>query len=169
MPQSTAQEQVSNGSGLLDVAFVARIRRLIIVAALASAGYGLFNAAYKSYCPGGITPAGTFLDALGNATDVAPTCISLALRPSGLVYAAIIAIVIGALTLVLRRATDEASAIRYVERAATATVIVAVASIVISQVWFSLIPLTDWNGTGTFFYPFPFGSVDLEITPLPRS
>ena len=29
-----------------------------------------------------------------------------------------------------------------------------------------MIPITDWDGTGTFFYPFPFGSVELDTEPM---
>ena len=47
--------------------------------------------------------------------------------------------------------------------------ILAVASVVISQVWFALIPITDWDGTGAFVYPYPFGAVDMQITPLQTS
>jgi hypothetical protein len=43
----------------------------------------------------------------------------------------------------------------------------AIASVLISEIWFSLVPKTDWNGSGTFFYPFPFGAVHFETTPMP--
>ena len=37
---------------------------------------------------------------------------------------------------------------------------------VVSQVWFALIPISDWDGTGILFYPFPFGAVDMVVTPM---
>lgn len=52
------------------------------------------------------------------------------------------------------------------DRAAAAIVILVIASIVVSQVWLGMIPITEWDGTGTFDYPFPFGSVELEATPM---
>ena len=96
-----------------------------------------------------------------------PSCISLTLQPSVLIYIPIIAIVLTAINSVLRRATDLPTALRYLDRAAAAILILAIAAVLISQIWFSLIPITDWNGSGTFFYPFPFGSVDLDVTPMP--
>ncbi|UNK69589.1 hypothetical protein [Microbacterium sp. H1-D42] len=144
---------------------VARIRRLLVVGVLAALGYAAFMSASKGFCPGGVSDGG-FIDAAGNPTDVAPTCVNLTLRPSPLILAAIAVIVFWALTRVLRRAVDVPSAIRIVDRAAAAIVILVVASVVISQVWFALIPLTDWDGTGTFFYPFPFGSVDMQTSPM---
>ncbi|MGO2468564.1 MAG: hypothetical protein ACTH8M_08870, partial [Microbacterium gubbeenense] len=44
--------------------------------------------------------------------------------------------------------------------------ILTFASVAISQIWFAMIPITDWDGTGTFFYPFPFGSVELDTEPM---
>lgn len=145
---------------------VARIRRLIVVALVATLGYAAFMTGSKGYCAGGVSPDGGFIDADGTPTDTATSCITLNLRPSILAYAAIIAIVLGVLTKMLRRATDEACAVRYLDKAAAAIAIIAVASLVISQIWFLLIPITDWDGTGTFFFPFPFGSVDVAIDTL---
>lgn len=145
---------------------IARVRRLIVVAALAAFGYGAFTTGSAGYCPGGVTGDGRFLDADGKATEAVPSCVNLTLQPSGLIYVAIVALVIGALTMVLRRATDERSAIRYLDRAAAVIVILAVVSIVISVVWMRMIPITDWDGAGTFFSPFPFGSIDVNISPM---
>ncbi|GAA3871353.1 hypothetical protein GCM10022381_13060 [Leifsonia kafniensis] len=145
---------------------VARIRRLIVLAMISALGYSAFATASKGYCPGGVNADGSFIDAAGNATELAPSCISLTLQPSVLIFIGIFAIVIGALTFVLRRAHDVPAALRYLDRGAAAVVILVVASVAISQIWFAMIPITDWNGAGRFFYPFPFGSVDLVITPM---
>ncbi|WP_104081743.1 hypothetical protein [Cryobacterium sp. Y11] len=145
---------------------VVRIRRLVVLAMLAALGYTAFTAASKGYCPGGVNADGTFIDAAGNVTELAPRCINLTLQPSVVIYIGIFAIVIGALTFVLRRASDVPAALRYLDRGAVTVVILAVTSVAISQIWFAMIPITDWNGSGTFFYPFPFGSVDLTITPM---
>lgn len=145
---------------------VARIRRLVVLAMLAALGYTAFTVASKGHCPGRVNADGTFIDATGNVTELTPSCINLTLQPSVFIYIGIFAIVIGALTFVLRRATDVPAALRYLDRAAVTVVILAVASVAISQIWFAMIPITDWNGSGTFFYPFPFGSVDLTITPM---
>ena len=164
----TLQSDVSlEASSLPGVDVVARIRRLLVVGLVAAVGYSLFMTSSKGYCPGGVTADGSFVDAAGNATDTAPVCINLTLEPSWLVFLAIAAVAFGALTMVLRRAADVPSAIRYLDRAAVAIVIIAVASVAISQIWFAMIPITEWDGTGTFFYPFPFGSVELETEPMP--
>ena len=138
---------------------VDRIRRLIIVALVAGVAYSVLTAAGKGYCAGGFT------DAAGNPVDTVPSCVTLTLRPSPLVYFAIAAIILWALTRVLRKANGVASALRVLDRAAVAVGVLVTVSIVVSQVWFALIPITEWDGTGTFFYPFPFGAVDMVSTP----
>lgn len=163
MSQSTVEG--TPRTGLPGARIVTSIRRLVIVAALAAFAYGASLTGSKGYCAGGMNSDGTFLDADGNVTDVAPSCIALVLRPSGLIYVAIIAIVIGVLTRMLRRASDEASAMRSLDRAAAAIAILVVVSIIISWIWFRMIPITDWDGTGTIFAPFPFGTMDVTITP----
>lgn len=133
---------------------VARIRRLILTAGIAAAAYATLTHATKGFCP-------------GPADAVDPSCISLTLQPSGLVYMAIFAIVVVNLNFVLRRANTLESTLRYLDRAAAIIAILVVASVLISQIWFALIPITEWDGSGTFFYPFPFGAVDLVTTPVP--
>ncbi|GGD74015.1 hypothetical protein [Microbacterium murale] len=162
MSQSTVEGTPK--TGLPGSRIVTRIRRLMIVAALAAFAYGASLTGSKGYCPGGMNSDGTFLDADGNVTEVAPSCITLVLRPSGLIYVAIIAIVIGVLTRMLRRSSDEVSAVRSLDRAAAAIAILVVVSIIISWIWFRMIPITDWDGTGTIFAPFPFGTMDVTIT-----
>ncbi|MFU8948041.1 hypothetical protein ACLRGF_15065 [Mycetocola zhadangensis] len=140
-----------------------------MTAVLAVVGYGVMAAASKSYCPGGVTADGTFIDAAGDPVEAAPMCISLTLGPNGLIYLAVALIVITTLTAVLRHATDVPSAVRYLDRAAAAVTILVLASVIIAQIWFAMIPVTDWNGSGTFFYPFPFGSVELVTSPMTTS
>lgn len=162
---SQAAVDVMPKAGLPGARIVNSIRRLVIVAALAAFAYGAFLTGSKGYCPGGMNSDGKFFDADGDVTEVAPSCINLALRPSGLIYVAIIAIVIGVLTRLLRRASDEASAMRSLDRATAAIAILVVVSIIISWIWFRMTPITDWDGAGMIFAPFPFGSIDVTITP----
>lgn len=146
---------------------VARIRLLIIVAVFAALGYAVLMAASKGFCAGGVTGDGTYIDSAGNAIASAPPCVQLTLRPSFLVFAGIAAIVVVALTIVLRRARTETDAVRYLNRAAAAVAILAVASVVISQVWFMATPITEWDGSGAIFFPFPFGTVDVVRSTFP--
>ena len=166
MSLSREPEGVEDADALPLRPIVARIRRLVVFAMLAAIGYTAFTVASKGFCPGGVNADGTFVDAAGNDTQLAPSCINLTLQPSVFIYIGIFAIVIGALTFVLRRASDVPTALRYLDRGAVMVVILTAASVAISQIWFAMIPITDWNGTGTFFYPFPFGSVDLTVTPM---
>lgn len=166
MSHTPSPETLQPVASLPGADIIARIRRLLIVSLIAAVGYSMFATAGAGYCPGGVDADGNFIDAAGSATDTAPMCITLTLRPSALVLIAVAAIALGAITMVLRRATDVPSAIRFLDRAAAAIAAVTVVSVVISQVWFALIPITDWDGTGTFFYPFPFGSVDMQVEPM---
>lgn len=169
MTQSDLAAVAPSVSLLPGAAVVARIRRLVVAALIAGVGYATFAAASRAYCPGGFSADGGFVDAAGDPTDVAPQCISVTLRPSPLVLIAIAVIVVWALHAVLRRAADEASALRILDRATLIVAIVAVASLVISQVWFALIPITEWFDTGVLVFPFPFGLVDMVVGPMTAS
>ena len=149
------------------VLLLARIRRLVIAVIVAGLAYSL-SVASKAICAGGVNGAGEFVDSSGNTTDAAPSCLSLHLGPSPVMFVAFAAIVVIALTRVIKRARNEQDALRTVDRAVIVVVVLAVASIVIAQVWFSLIPVSDWTPTGSysFLYPFPFGSVELSIAPM---
>jgi len=114
---------------------VARIRRLIVVGVLATVAYSFLIVATRGFCPGGAASDSDLTDDAGTLNGTAPTCISITLRPSPVLHVVIAAIVI-----------------------------VTVASIVIAQVSFMLIPLVEWNGAGTFSYPFPFGAVETVIS-----
>lgn len=96
-------------------------------------------------------------------------CVDLALRPSPLVLLALVAIVILAVSRVIRAGGDEARAVRTLNRAAVAVAVAVVAagSVLIAQVWFALIPLGGIDGT--YFWPFPFGLVEMTTTPLTGS
>jgi hypothetical protein len=164
--QTSRSEAPAIARSLPGSEIIARVRRLLVVGLAGAVGYSLFMTSGKGYCPGGVSADGSFVDAAGEPTDTAPMCVYLDLHPSPVIFIALAAIVLTAITLVLRRAADSSSALRYLDRAAAAIAILAIASVVISQIWFALIPITDWDGAGTFFYPFPFGSVELRTEPM---
>lgn len=154
-------------STVAGVTVLRALRSLVLFASGAALLYAIVSTASRGVCRGGITSGGGFIDADGRATDVAPRCIELALRPSVFVFLAFAGIVLWAFDAIIRRATDQAEALRFVRRAMIWTGAVLVASLVISQVWFALIPVGDWDGVNTgYLFPFPFGSVSLEITPM---
>lgn len=147
---------------------IARIRRLLIVTLVSGLGYSMVMLASKGYCAGGVTAGGGFVDATGEAISSAPMCIDLRLGPSVFVFLALGILVLATLGRVLRRAATERDALRMLDRAARAVVIIVVASAVIAHVWFALIPITDFSpgGSYAFWYPFPFGSVSTDVTPM---
>jgi len=132
-------------------AILIRVRRLISATALVAVGYAFLSNGSRAFCPG-----------TGPAAD---SCVSLQLHPSPFVFAALAFVVFVAIGRVLRRARTEADAIRILDRAALVGTAIAGVSLLVSVVRFGLIPLESWNGGGTFFFPFPFGSVDLTVTP----
>ncbi|WP_322410003.1 hypothetical protein [Microbacterium invictum] len=147
---------------------VIQIRRLLVVTLVACVIYPGLTRASSASCAGGFGADGGFIDGSGQPTDIVPQCLSVELMPSPLVFAAIAAIVLLTLGRVIRVATDLESATRMLRRAALAIMIVTGVSVVIAQVWFALLPVTDWDPQAGYFFvfPFPFASVDLTITPL---
>jgi hypothetical protein len=151
-PQSaSATTSPATATAVPGGAILIRLRRLIAVSILAALVYSLLTTGSKGYCPG-----------TGEAAD---SCVNMALRPSPVVYIALAILVFAAIGAVLRRAATEASAIRLIDRAATAAIGIAGVCALVSIVWFALIPIESWNGGGTFFFPFPFGSVEMTVTP----
>ena len=150
------------------VPIVARIRRLLVVALAFGIAYALFLRASKGYCPGGFDADGGYIDAAGKATSSAPMCVTLTLGPSPIVYAAIAFIVIVAINKVLKKAPDVEAAMQILGPATAVIGIFVAVSIVIAQVWFALIPVTEWRSSGphALYYPYPFGSVDIAIAPI---
>lgn len=153
-------------STLPGASILLRVRGLIWAAISAALLYNFVTHATKSACPGGGPAAdGGYLDADGVPTDGVPQCISLTLQPSIVVSAVIVLVVLLAITRVLKRAATEGDAFRILHRARIVIIAVATASILISYVWFLLIPIDGWNGTGTLWFPFPFGTVLMDTYP----
>lgn len=168
MPDTLERRPSAALSTLPGAAVLHRTRRLLTAALIAAFAYATLGLGSRSYCPGGFTGDGGFLDAAGRPTDVAPQCITLTLQPSGIVYAAIAIIVLAAITRVLRSAATEAAAMRTLDRATFAIIIVVVVWTLVTQVSFFSIPLDGWDGTEPFVFPFAFGNVHVEVSPLPN-
>ncbi|MFJ6428341.1 MULTISPECIES: hypothetical protein [Microbacterium] len=153
-------------TGLPGVAVIAEIRRVLITALVAVFVYSTLMVASRSYCPGGVDGSGGFIDSAGQPTDQAPVCMDLTLRPSPLVYIGIAAIVLITLGRVMK-ASDERSALKTLNRASIGVAALVVLAIVVSLVWFFLIPMEEFtSGSWTVFSPFPFGAIDVTTTPL---
>lgn len=168
MPETLDRRPTAALSTLPGAAVLLRTRRLLFWALGATLAYTVLGVASRSYCPGGFTGDGGFVDASGQATDTAPQCVTLSLQPSGIVFAAVAIIVLAAITRVLRSAATETAAIRMLDRTAVVIVVIVAAWTLITQVSFATIPLEGWDGTEPFFFPFAFGDVRVEVTPLPH-
>ncbi|WP_426171505.1 hypothetical protein [Microbacterium sp. DWRC1-3] len=153
-------------AGLPGVLVIARIRRLLILAVIAALVYPTLMVASRATCPGGIDGSGGFIDAPGRPVDEAPLCVQLTLGPSPLVYVGIAAIVLVALGRVMK-ASDEHGALKVLNRAAIGVGALVIVAIVVSRVWFFMIPMEGFtSGSWTVFSPFPFGNIDVTTTPM---
>jgi hypothetical protein len=143
-----------------------RVRKLLITALVGALAYSLLTTGTWARCLGGYDGSGGFIDGSGEATELAPTCLTLTLRASPLIYIAIALVVIVALSSIVRKASSEADALRYLDTARAIIVVLIAVCVVVSHVWFWNLPVQDWDGgTTDFFYPFLFGSVTADITP----
>lgn len=145
-----------------------RLRRLIIVGILSAIGSWFLIGGSKGGCPGGIDAYGGYLDAAGQPTLDQPMCSSLTLRPNGLMPVLVAIAVIWVIGRIVRAAADEADAIRMIDRTAAVLAIVAAAGIIISYVWFALTPLPDPGASYSVFSPFPFATIEVDISPMTR-
>ncbi|KAE8766122.1 hypothetical protein [Georgenia thermotolerans] len=143
----------------------ARVRRLVVTAVIAGFAYsGLSTASYGS-CLGGTSADGGFADRFGNPTDVVPTCIDMALRPSGALYLLLALIVLGAVVRALQYAHDEAAALRALDLAGAIVIVVALGAAAVAQASFFSISFDSWDGTST--PPIPrWISVDVVVSPM---
>ncbi|EQM75847.1 hypothetical protein [Microbacterium maritypicum] len=153
-------------TGLPGVAVISRIRRVVIVALIAALVYPTLMVASRGYCPGGFDGSGGFIDASGRPVDEAPLCVQLTLGPNPLVYLGIAAIVLLALGRVMN-ASDQAAALKTLNRASIGVAVLVGLAIVVSHIWFFMIPMEEFtSGSWTVFSPFPFGSIDVTTTPM---
>ncbi|WP_375236589.1 hypothetical protein [Microbacterium schleiferi] len=162
---------LTSGSVLPGVEIIAAIRRVATVTALALMVYVTFTRGSAGTCAGGIGADGGYIDSNGNPTDTVPQCISLTLEPSPVVIIAVVLTFIVALTLVIRRAQTVPAALRILDRATIVILAITAVSLVVSLVWFGLLPIRDWSPDSEwgFLFPFPFGAVDLSISPMQAS
>ncbi|MDQ0646567.1 hypothetical protein QFZ53_000763 [Microbacterium natoriense] len=164
LPQTSPSNVAS--SALPGATVIEKIRRLVIVSVIAAFAYAVFMTANRGYCAGGFDAQGGFIDASGRAVDQAPRCVELTLGASPLLYAGIALFVV----LAIGRATNASTAMatrRSLNRSAFVVVGIVVFAIVVSQMWFQLVPIEGFaSGGGSIFSPFPFGIIDVETTPM---
>jgi hypothetical protein len=158
----SAEQTVLPGATVLK-----RVRRLLRRTLGWALVYSILATGSRSTCPGGFDSNGGYLDANGDPTEVAPNCITLTLQPSPLILIVLALVVIGALSSALKKSKTEAEALRYLNSAAVVVGVLVGVCIVVNQVWFSNLPVDEWDGLHTnFVYPFPFGYVEMEISQM---
>lgn len=164
LPRTSPLDVVS--TALPGAAVVGMIRRLVIVSVIAAFAYAVFMTANRGYCAGGFDGQGGFVDASGRAADEAPRCVQLTLGPSPLLYAGIALLVVLAISRAMKASTAMAAR-RSLNRSAFVVVGIVVFAIVVSQVWFGLVPIEGFaSESWSILSPFPFGAIDVEITPM---
>ena len=154
-------------STLPGASILRRTRSLLFCALGTGLVYSVLSVASKGGCSGGVTGDGGFVDADGQPTEVAQYCVDVTMRPSSIVFVAIAVIVLVAITRVLRTADSEAAALRMLDRAAILLVVVTAIWLVVAHISFWMIPLDQWNGGEYFPLPFTFGTVDVDVSPIP--
>lgn len=166
MSLTQSSSNTTAGVGLPGAAVIAQIRRVLIIAVISALVYPTLMVASRGYCPGGVDGDGGFIDGSGRPVDEAPACIQLTLRPNSLVYLGIAVIVLLALGRVMK-ASDEAPALKTLNRASVGVGALIVVAIVVSHVWFFMIPMEGFSSDSwSVFSPFPFGVIDVTTTPL---
>ena len=167
MSATLEQHRETIGPELPGADIIRAIRALLIWAVLASLVYTALSHATQGICPGGFDGSGGFIDADGGPTDTAPTCLTVSLLPGPIVYGIIGGTIIGVLSVILRRASSQAQALRFISRARWIVCGVALVSILVAQVWFAQLDVTSWDGGPIdVLFPFPFASGSVEISPL---
>lgn len=146
-------------------AIIVGIRSLLIWAIVAVTMLSVFLRGSMSSCSGGVTGSGGFLDAEGNATDVAPMCGSVTMSASPLVYVAIALIVVSSLTRILGRAETVERALGILNNARMVIVVLTLVTFVVGYVAFATFHVDDWSNYAVFF-PFPFASFDISTHPM---
>lgn len=143
---SQVQDAQTRVAALPGAMIVRRIRRLVLVALVGLVVYSALVTASRGMC----------------TDDVLPSCVQVDMRASPVMVVAVVATLLWALTRVLRRADDEAAALRILDRTAVVMVALLALAVVASQLWLRLVPLENWSGTGWFGLPFPFSTVELK-------
>jgi hypothetical protein len=106
-----------------------------------------------------------FLDADGQPTDTAPTCGSVTLSASPLVYVAIGLIVVLSLTRILGRADTIDAALRIINNARMVIVVLTLVTFVVGYSAIMTVRVDDWSSY-SLLYPFPFATFDIATYPM---
>lgn len=146
--ETSAALIVDSAAASNNVSVVRGIRRLLVTAAIAALVCSWLIVASKGGC---YTEAGV--------------CYDMRLSVSPLLFVGLAVIVLVALSRIINRNLDPFEASRVLDRAALVVKIVALVAIVVAQAWFWATPVEGFETGGwVIISPFPFGSIDVEIS-----
>lgn len=156
----TAKVETGELSTLPAGPILIRLRRVLIVTAVAAVVYTILSTGSMGSC----TDTG---GEAGSGEAVQTTCTTLVLRPSWIVYAAFGVILFVAIGRIARRSSSVADALRILDRAVIAIIVIAVVCGAIGLVWMRLLPMDALTSGGTIVFPFPFSAPELTVTHQP--
>lgn len=147
-------------------AIVVGIRQLLVWGVVAAALLATLLRGTAGGCSGGIAgTGGGFIGPSGERTDVEPMCGQLTMTTHPLMFLLLAAIVLGALTRVLRRADDVDDALRILANARLVIALATMAAFAIGYLTFFTVDTTDWASPGVLI-PIPVVGIDIETWPI---
>ena len=144
-------------------AILVSVRRLLMWALLSGIGYSLLLRGSKGACSGGMTSSDAPFEPSTGSAGADASCVHLQLTANPFVFIVLMAIVLVGLIVASRKATTETELHRILNRFAIIAAAFAAFCLIVSQIWFALIPLDGWNGEVTFFTPYLVGDVDISV------
>ncbi|MGC0368779.1 hypothetical protein [Microbacterium sp. SLBN-111] len=159
------QNETDENALLPGAEIVVGIRSLLVWAIVAATMLAVFLQGGMSSCSGGVTGSGSFLDAEGRPTDIAPMCGSVTVSAHPLVYVAIGVIVLFSLTRILGRADTVERALGILHNARMGIVVLTLVTFVVGHWAIATLHVEDWNNY-SLFAPVPFASFDISTRPM---
>jgi len=144
-------------------AILVSVCRLLMWALVSAIGYSMLMTGSRGACAGRMTSGDAPVEPSTGTAGTDQSCVQLLLTPSPFVYVVLMAIVLVGVVVASRKVSTEADLQRILNRVAIFSAAFAVFCLVVSQIWFALIPLDGWNGQGTFFTPYLVGDVELRV------
>ena len=144
-------------------AILVSVRRLLTWTLLSAIGYSMLMTGSRGTCSVGMTSGVAPIEPSTGSVGADPLCVQLLLTPSPFVYVILMAIVLVGVVVASQKASTEAELHRILNRFAIIAAAFAAFCLIVSQIWFKLIPLDGWSGQGTLFTPYLVGNVELLV------
>jgi hypothetical protein len=146
--------------------WIVEVRRYTLWILAIAVFHTIASSGSRSYCPGGVTGAGDYLDANGEITAQVPNCLAMTLQPSPFAYLALALGFVSILTVLIRRGTILADARRQFSRSAILSTIVIVLWTGASLYSLFTFPIELYDGGLARPDGFIFGDVEVDISPM---